>query len=152
MLDLSIQDALIETLDESWLDRLRAQMEQMVQAAWLTEATKRELEVSLRLCDDGEIRRLNRDYRHKDQATDVLAFAQREGVGGELCPEVLGDIVISIETAGRQASSTPDGLYEEVLHLAAHGLCHLLGYDHQDDAQEAEMNEKMRSLLTDSVS
>ncbi len=147
MLDLSVQDTLAATLSEPWLTRFQTQMQRMVEVAWLTEATEREFEASLRLCDDAEIRRLNRDYRHKDQATDVLAFAQREGIGGELSPEVLGDIVISIETAERQASGE---LYLEVIHLAAHGLCHLLGYDHQDDAQEAEMNERMRELLAKS--
>ncbi len=79
----------------------------------------------------------------------MLAFAQREGEGGGLCPEILGDIVISLETAERQAKT---GLYAEVVHLAAHGLCHLLGYDHQDDEEEAAMNARMAALIAESLS
>jgi probable rRNA maturation factor len=62
---------------------------------------------------------------------------------GKVMPHVLGDVVISLDTAARQAKTT---LLAEVLFLAAHGLCHLLGYDHQDDDQEAEMNARMQSL------
>jgi probable rRNA maturation factor len=100
-------------------------------------------EVSLRLTDDASIRRLNRDYRAKDKPTDVLAFAQREGPAGALHPAVLGDLVISVETARRQARR---GLAAELLHLASHGLCHLLGYDHRDDAEEREMNARAAAL------
>ena len=147
MLGLSIQDEVVSRLEVEWLARLEEQLSRMVSAAWLTEETERELEADLRLCDDAEIHALNRDYRHKDKPTDVLAFAQREGEGGDLCPEILGDIVISIETAERQATT---GLYAEVIHLAAHGLCHLLGYDHQDDEEEAAMNARMKRLITES--
>lgn len=110
------------------------------------------LEASLRLTDDPTIRELNRDFRHKDKATDVLAFAQREGpswadVAG-MGAQLLGDIVISLPTARRQAKKkTPAGLFTEVRFLASHGLCHLLGYDHNDDEEERVMNERMASLL-----
>ncbi len=147
MLGLSVQEELVGRLAEGFAQRLEAQVERMVSAAWLTEKTERELEADLRLCDDAEIHALNRDYRHKDKPTDVLAFAQREGEGGNLCPEILGDIVISIDTAERQAKA---GLYREVIHLAAHGLCHLLGYDHQDDEEEAAMNARMARLIAES--
>jgi probable rRNA maturation factor len=93
--------------------------------------------------EDAAIHALNRDYRRKDRATDVLAFAQREGPAGGLHPAVLGDVVISVETARRQARR---GLYRELLHLASHGLCHLLGYDHRDDAEEREMNARAAAL------
>ena len=118
----------------------------MVRAAWLTEATERELEVSLRLTDDAAIHALNRESRNIDRATDVLAFAQREAPGGELHPEFLGDVVISLETAARQATSD---LPTEVMFLAVHGLCHLLGYDHADDEQEQVMNARMTALLAE---
>jgi rRNA maturation RNase YbeY len=91
-------------------------------------------QVSLRLVGDAQIHAL---YRRKDRPTDVLAFAQREGPAGAIHPGLLGDIVISVDTAPRQARH---GLYRELLHLASHGLCHLLGYDHRTDAEEAEMN------------
>lgn len=106
-----------------------------------------ELEVSLRLTDDPTIRELNRDFRKKDKPTDVLAFAQREGPPG-VGPQLLGDIVISLATARRQAKKkTPAGLFTEVRFLASHGLCHLLGYDHNDDEEERIMNARMASLL-----
>ena len=98
--------------------------------------------------DDGAIHALNRDYRGKDKPTDVLAFSQQEGEHGGLHPELLGDIVISVETAARQAKTS---LEEELLTLASHGLCHLLGYDHNDDAEEAEMNARAAALLAEAA-
>jgi len=144
-----VQERIAPRLEAAWLERLEAQLERMIASAWLSENTERELEADLRLCDDVEIHALNRDYRNKDRPTDVLAFAQREGEGGELCPEILGDIVISIDTAERQAKQD---LYTEVVFLAAHGLCHLLGYDHQDDEEEAAMNARMQKLIAASES
>lgn len=136
--------------------RLRSRVVRMVRAAWLSEGTARPLEVCLRLTDDAEIHALNRDYRGKDRPTDVLAFAMREGEGGDLNPEILGDIVISVDTAARQAEafqargvSGRDSVFAEIVFLACHGLCHLLGYDHQTDAEEAEMNQRMQALLAE---
>ena len=120
----------------------------MLAAAGLAEG--RALEASLTLTGDAAIHALNRAFRKKDRPTDVLAFAQREAAGGALHPGVLGDIVISLETAARQAKGKGrDRLEREVVFLAAHGLCHLLGYDHQTDRQEATMNARMASLLTE---
>ena len=120
--------------------KLRKQVARMVKAAALSERRK-DLEVGLRLCNDEAIRELNRDYRSKDKPTDVLAFAQREAATADFA--LLGDIVISVETAKRQAKR---GLYPELLHLASHGLCHLLGYDHRDDEEERVMNERAAAL------
>lgn len=94
-----------------------------------------EVEVSLLLCDDIYIRELNREYRSKDLATDVLSFALEEGeepavIGGPK-ETLLGDIVISVETATRQAKEYGHSLEREVAFLAIHGLLHLLGYDHE---------------------
>lgn len=112
----------------------------MVKAAALAER-RSDLEVALRLCGDPAIRELNRDYRRKDKPTDVLAFAQREAATADHA--LLGDIVISVDTAKRQAKK---GLHAELLHLASHGLCHLLGYDHRTDNEERVMNERAASL------
>ena len=120
--------------------KLRKQVARMVKAAALSERRK-DLEVALRLCNDATIRELNRDYRSKDKPTDVLAFAQREAATADFA--LLGDIVISVETAKRQAKR---GLYPELLHLASHGLCHLLGYDHRDDDEERVMNARAARL------
>ena len=106
------------------------------------------LEASLRLTDDETIRELNREFRHKDKPTDVLAFAQREGPWAGAGHELLGDIIISLPTARRQAKrKSPLGLFTEVRFLASHGLCHLLGYDHNDDEEERVMNARMAQLL-----
>jgi probable rRNA maturation factor len=150
VLDLVVDAPARGRIPADRLRRLARRVARMVRAADLAEARaarrgrRRELEVTLRLTDDPSIHELNRVYRRKDRATDVLAFAQREGEGGGLQPHLLGDIVISVDTAARQARR---GLEREVLFLAAHGLCHLLGYDHHDDAEEAEMNARMAGLL-----
>ena len=128
------------TLDARTKLRLRRDVARMVKAAALHEGRK-DLEVALRLCDDPAIRELNRDYRRKDKPTDVLAFAQREAASADQA--LLGDIVISVATAKRQARK---GLYAELLHLASHGLCHLLGYDHRDDEEERVMNARAAAL------
>lgn len=122
--------------------RLAREVGRMVRAAALTDGL-RGYEVALRLTDDPTIHALNRDYRTKDKPTDVLAFAQREGPAGTLHPELLGDLVISVDTARRQARR---GLPAELLHLASHGLCHLLGYDHRDDDEERVMNRRAAAL------
>lgn len=125
--------------------RLATEVARMIRAAARTDGRK-DYEVGLRLTTDAEIRVLNRDYRGKAKPTDVLAFAQREGPAGELHPELLGDIVISVDTARRQARR---GLPGELLHLASHGLCHLLGYDHRDDDEERVMNARAAALRTE---
>ena len=139
-LDLAIDDGVV--VPAVLTKRLQSQVARMVKAAAKHDGRK-DYEVGLRLTTDAEIRALNRDYRSKNKPTDVLAFAQREGPGGGLHPELLGDIVISVDTARRQAKK---GLAAELLHLASHGLCHLLGYDHRDDAEETEMNARAAAL------
>ena len=146
MLDLTIDDDVRAALPGERWRQLRTEVSRMVTAAARTEG-RDDLEAALRLCNDAEIHALNRDYRKKDKPTDVLAFALREGEGGDLHPQILGDIVISVPTAKRQAKQRgAAGLYAELLFLASHGLCHLLGYDHRDDAEEADMNARMARL------
>ena len=144
MVDFLVDPPARGRLERARLRRLDRRLARMVRAAGLSDGGAAELEVTLRLTDDDTIRQLNRDYRRRDRPTDVLAFAQREGEGGGLHPHVLGDIVISVDTAARQARR---GLERELLFLAAHGLCHLLGYDHTTDGEEAEMNGRMAELL-----
>jgi probable rRNA maturation factor len=139
-LDLVVDDGV--AVPAATVKRLEREVARMAKAAARTDGRK-DFEVGLRLTTDAEIRVLNREYRGKNKPTDVLAFAQREGPAGALHPELLGDIVISVETAKRQAKK---GLAAELLHLASHGLCHLLGYDHRDDAEEKEMNARAAAL------
>jgi probable rRNA maturation factor len=105
-------------------------------------------ELSVVLVDDAEIQRLNAAHRGIDRPTDVLAFAMREGDGAALHPEILGDVVISIDTTARQAASRGAALADEVRVLLIHGLLHLLGYDHERSPAEARrMFRKQRELL-----
>ena len=99
--------------------------------------------VSVSFVDDEEIHSLNRDYRNVDRPTDVLSFSLVEGednfpsIAGE--PEPLGDIVISIPTALRQADEYEHSVERELAFLLVHGFLHLIGYDHQTKEQEQEM-------------
>jgi probable rRNA maturation factor len=98
------------------------------------------------LCDDAYIYPLNRDYRGKDKATDVLSFAQREGEFA-LANDILGDVIISIETAQRQAQERGHTVEKEIRILLIHGILHLLGYDHIEDDEAEEMEAEERSIL-----
>ena len=109
-------------------------------------------EVDITIVTDEEIHVLNRDYRNVDRATDVLSFALDED-GGEpelvAGPEVhlLGDIIISAETAMRQAEEFGHGLEREIVYLAVHGLLHLLGYDHMQEEDKVVMRAKEEEAL-----
>jgi probable rRNA maturation factor len=97
-------------------------------------------ELSVLLCDDATIRSINRAYRGLDRPTDVLAFASSEADAPAGAGVVLGDVVISVETARRQAAGRRWTIAREVRFLLAHGLLHLLGYDHRTDREERQMN------------
>ena len=108
-------------------------------------------ELSIVLCDDATIHALNRDYRHKDKPTDVLAFAMREGLAGHLAAGLLGDVIISVDTAERQARAHGRSTDEEVRMLLAHGVLHLLGFDHQNRRQERRMTARTDALRAASM-
>lgn len=104
-------------------------------------------ELSLLITRDAAIRKLNRDYRDRDRATDVLSFPQDDGVN-ENGETLLGDVVISIDTAHRQAGEHGLTLNEELMLLTIHGLLHLLDYDHERSEEEARiMKRKTRELF-----
>jgi probable rRNA maturation factor len=111
-------------------------------------------ELSLRLTNDREVQTLNHQFRQQDKPTDVLAFAALEdntpqsGDIMETLPLYLGDIVISIETARRQAQTQGHSLETELAWLAAHGLLHLLGWDHPDEEQLLCMLNQQQLLLS----
>ena len=122
-------------------------------------------EVSVLLTDDADIEHLNRDYRGIDAPTDVLAFAMRDGEDSDVNPNLLGDLVISLETASRQVATgdrfsathssldtkkhevTHDSLETEVALLAVHGVLHLLGYDHQTQEEATVMFKKQKAIF-----
>ena len=106
-----------------------------------------EAELSVVLVSDRRMRRLNREWRGRDRTTDVLSFSQREGDGPS--PDgLLGDVIISVDSARRQAAARGESLAREGERLLIHGLLHLLGYDHERSAPEARrMQRKERALL-----
>ncbi len=122
-------------------------------------------EVSVLLTDDADITHFNRDYRGIDAPTDVLAFAMQDGEDADVNPNLLGDLVISLETALRQVETsdqfsathsslktemqliTYNSLETEVALLAVHGVLHLLGYDHQTPEEAAAMFEKQETIF-----
>jgi probable rRNA maturation factor len=103
-------------------------------------------EVDLSLVDDDEIQVLNREWRKKNKPTDVLSFPQHDDVASELAratpgvPVLLGDVIISVPTTTRQAKERGHSVLDEATMLLAHGVMHLLGLDHRNDLEEAEMN------------
>jgi probable rRNA maturation factor len=108
-------------------------------------------ELSLRLTGDRQIQQYNYQYRQLDRSTDVLAFASTEVeiiLPAEFTePLYLGDIIISLDTAKRQAREQKHALTVELAWLASHGLLHLLGWDHPDDNSLAVMLDKQRELI-----
>ena len=104
-------------------------------------------ELSIVLCDDATIHPLNRDYRGKDKPTDVLSFAQREGEFAFLEDNLLGDVIISMETTRRQADERGHSVETELRVLLVHGILHLLGYDHIEDDEAEIMEAKEREIL-----
>ena len=105
-------------------------------------------ELSIVLCDDTFIHQLNREHRGVDAPTDVLSFAMREGDVAIEDDPVLGDLVVSVDTARRQADELGHSLEDELRVLLVHGFLHLLGYDHELSEEDAtEMHEAEVKLL-----
>jgi len=107
-------------------------------------------EISLLLTDDKRIRELNKEYRDKDSSTDVLSFSMAKDPFKE--GGMLGDIAISLETAGEQAHEAAIHLERELAFLFIHGVLHLMGYEHEHDADDEEemfdlQEEILRNLL-----
>jgi probable rRNA maturation factor len=107
-----------------------------------------ECELSIVLLDDDEMQRLNREYLARDHPTNVIAFPMREGADRQLHPALLGDVVISTETAQREAHERGVTEEEELALLLVHGVLHLLGHDHEDAPEEAaQMEAKEREIM-----
>lgn len=122
---------------------------EVVKKSLLVEKFGKPVEVSIVLTDDEDMHELNRDYRGKDKPTDVLSFPQLEGepFGIQDGPVALGDIVISVDTARRQAVERGRTLEDELDLLVAHGMLHLLGYDDETEEGAAEMREHELLIL-----
>ena len=101
-----------------------------------------ETELSVVVVDDEQIQQINCEYLQRDNPTNVISFAQQEGEGAGICPGLLGDVVISAETAARDAEEAQVSFFSELSFLLIHGILHLLGYDHERGSQEdAEIME-----------
>ncbi|WP_223191562.1 rRNA maturation RNase YbeY [Propionispora hippei] len=132
-------------------DQLENTVTAVLQKAAEIHALAPQTEVSVVLADDPYIRELNRDYRGKDRATDVLSFALNEGDEPDIIdgPEelLLGDIIISLETAERQAGEFGHSLERELAYLTVHGMLHLLGFDHEDELERQTMRLEEERVL-----
>lgn len=105
-------------------------------------------ELSLTFVDDDGIREINKKYLNRNYPTNVISFSMREGEFGEINPDVLGDIIISVETASRDAMQAGIRLEEELDYLIIHGILHILGYDHETSEADAKrMREKENELF-----
>jgi probable rRNA maturation factor len=135
-IDVSIASPLWDTIDGEAIVR------RAVAAAAPPDTADSELSVVL--TDDAEIKSLNAQWRHKDEPTNVLSFpASTAGPG----PRLLGDIVIAYETTAREAEQEAKPLADHLSHLAVHGFLHLLGYDHESDADATVMERLEREIL-----
>ncbi len=116
------------------------------------ENFKGNAEVSVTFVDNEEIRSMNRKFRNIDAATDVLSFPLGENGEYDLNPatgaKLLGDVVISLERARDQAEEFGHSLEREVCYLSVHSMLHLLGYDHMEPREKAEMRMKEETVMT----
>ena len=132
--------------------KLRMLIRRCCQAVLTYENFQGNAEVSVSFVDNKEIRQLNKIYRDKDKSTDVLSFPLGENgvydVNNETGAYLLGDVVISMETAVKQANIYGHSLEREVGFLTVHSMLHLLGYDHETSALDAaKMHEKEEMIL-----
>ena len=113
----------------------------------LRQQDLKNVELSVVLCDDAFIHELNREWRGKDKPTDVLSFAQWEGEQVPGMNLVLGDVIISLETASKQSHERGHSFHHEIIVLLIHGVLHLLGHDHIEEEEAIEMEALERKLL-----
>ncbi|MDD2388840.1 MAG: rRNA maturation RNase YbeY [Desulfobacterales bacterium] len=106
-------------------------------------------ELSILIVDDMQITPLNRQYLQREGPTNVIAFPMREGDFSDITPHLLGDVVISVETAQREGQESGTDMEQRFMQLLVHGILHLFGYDHIDSESDAQqMDEKSSALLT----
>ncbi len=123
------------------LNRLRKSLKRLLKELHYDDGA-----IGLLLVDDKEIQKLNNAYLDRNKPTNVLSFAMMEGEFGNITPQILGDIVISVETAFRDALINHIDLMDELEFLIIHGLLHLHGYNHENTSVEKAMEMKGREL------
>ncbi|MGE7759213.1 rRNA maturation RNase YbeY [Peribacillus sp. NPDC097895] len=145
----------IDLLDET--NEVTEEAQQLVESILQFAAKKENIEIdtelSVTFVNNERIREINKEYRHKDSATDVISFALEEMgedeveiVGAEM-PRMLGDIIISIERTKEQAEEYGHSFDRELGFLALHGFLHLLGFDHMNEEEEKVMFTKQKEIL-----
>ncbi|WP_175615999.1 rRNA maturation RNase YbeY [Piscibacillus halophilus] len=147
-MNIDFNDELNQITEEekNWLSKL-------LQYAAEMEEVNSEAELSVTFVNNTQIQDINREYRQKDQPTDVISFAMQESgenemeIVGDNLPEHLGDIVVSLEKAKEQAEEYNHSYQRELGFLIVHGFLHLLGYDHQTVEEEKEMFERQEHIL-----
>jgi probable rRNA maturation factor len=146
---------IIDSIDETneLVDEQLKTVEDLLQFAAEVEAVAQNAELSVTFVTNERIQEVNREYRDKDQPTDVISFALEEIGEGEIeivgleQPPILGDIIISIPRAKEQAVEYGHSFMRELGFLAVHGFLHLLGYDHMNHEDEKEMFTKQKDIL-----
>jgi len=108
-------------------------------------------ELSVAIVGDRTIRTLNREYLQKDRPTNVISFSMQEGEFGAMSPDLLGDVVISADTAAREAADAGISFHERLVFLLLHGILHLVGYDHErsGEVEARRMEAKESEVFTD---
>jgi len=104
-------------------------------------------ELSILIVDDQQIAQFNQDYLNRNGPTNVIAFPMREGRFSEITPNLLGDVVISADTAKREGQSAGLNMQDRLDQLLIHGILHLCGYDHENTRTEARRMEKKTEEL-----
>ena len=149
-IDIQIDDRFDGMFDPTLIERVAAAV---LQAEGITDA----VELSVLVTDDAELHRLNREYRNMDRPTDVLSFANEEEAEDAPVafvrppeePRLLGDLAISYERVLAQAEEYGHSTDRELAYLTAHGVLHLLGYDHERGPQDAAaMREREEAAMT----
>ncbi|BEQ13103.1 rRNA maturation RNase YbeY [Desulfoferula mesophila] len=140
-------------LDNSWEGgELPAGLIERVQRVLALAGQPPEAELSLVICGDEEIAAINQEWLNRQGPTNVISFAQHEGEGPALNPEILGDVVVSADTARREAAQhglEPD---EHLMRLIIHGILHILGHEHEQGGEPARLMEaKTEELLAASA-
>jgi probable rRNA maturation factor len=127
----------------------RAEIERRLERM-MTALNLHDTELSVVLTDDDQIRQLNHRYRKKNRPTDVLAFSLNAGEGvprlPAAMPRLMGDVIVSVETARKQANKAGQPLLDELSMLLAHGILHLLGWDHTTRASDEAMRRETARL------
>lgn len=147
-LEIDFIDETNEVTEEQQQD-----VKSLIECALEYEGVDGEVEISISFVNDERIHEINKEYRNKDRATDVLSFPMEELGEGEIeikgvdLPRTLGDIIISIPTTKSQAEVYGHSFRRELGFLAVHGCLHLLGYDHMTEEEEKVMFTKQKEIL-----